>query len=61
MRKRTWSGSGGIVEKVGVQFATGQIRKVPKPPHPYGSPAMDLKKEEAEERAKAEAEAQDEK
>lgn len=43
---------------VGLRFAStgAQIRKVPRPAHSYGSPAADLKKEQAEEEARRAAE-----
>lgn len=53
--KPTWNGAGGPVEKVGLSISVGQIRRIPKPAHSYGSPAADLKKEEAEARRLAEA------
>lgn len=48
MPKKAWSGSGNVVESIGFTVSAGQLRRAPKPPHPYGSPAADLKREEAE-------------
>lgn len=59
MPRRAWRGSGGPVEKIGVRFAVSTIRRVPRPNHPYGSPAADLKKEEEEERRRREATSDD--
>jgi len=57
-RKTTWQGHGGPVERVGVAFNTRIMKKAPKPAHTYGSPAWELKREEAEkQRLEAEAEA----
>jgi hypothetical protein len=55
MAKPTWNGGGGPIEKLGLNVGTGVIRKVPKPPHSYGSPAMDLKREAEQERRAAES------
>jgi hypothetical protein len=52
MPKRTWGGSGNVVERVDVTIGVAQILKVPRPPHPYGSPAQDLKRDEAAARAR---------
>lgn len=52
MPKPTWRGSGALVERVGINVSVGQIRRVPRPAHSYGSPAADLKKEQAEEEAR---------
>ena len=57
MPKPTSRGGSPIVEKVGVTVCVGQVRRVKPPPHPYGSPAMDLKKEQAEEERRRQAEA----
>jgi len=57
MPKMTWGGSGNVVENVDVSIGVAQIRRTPRLPHPYGSPASDLKREEAEARARKEAEA----
>lgn len=58
MAKPTWNGHGGPIEKLGLNVGTGVIRKVPKPPHPYGSPALDLKREEEALRLASEVDAQ---
>ena len=55
-RKTTWHGHGGPVERVGVSFNTRIMKKAPRPAHTYGSPAWELKREEAE-KARLEAEA----
>lgn len=51
MKRRTWHGHGGPVEKLGVTFNARIIRKPPKPAQTYGSPAWELKREEAEREA----------
>ena len=57
MPKPASHGGSPIIERVGISISVGQVRKVPRPAHSYGSPAMDVKKEaaEAERRRAAEA------
>ena len=55
MPKKAWNGRGVLSEGVDVKFTSrvGTIRRI-KRPHPWPSPAAELKREEAE-RARAEA------